>query len=56
LLLARYGRLFKWYFQGHGMTEMEAEDKAVELIEDIAIYRIDTYSGTGDGFRAWCTR
>jgi len=53
LLLARYGRLFKWYFQGHGMTEMEAEDKAVELIEDIAIYRIDTYSGTGDGFRAW---
>jgi RNA polymerase sigma factor (sigma-70 family) len=52
-LLAKYGRLFRWRFLECGMTEAEAEDRAVDLITDIFMHRISSFRGDGSGLSAW---
>jgi len=52
-MMAAYGRLFRWYFRKTGMPEWEAEDRAVELIEDIILAKIAAYQGDGAGFHGW---
>ncbi len=53
VLAAEYGRLFRWYFVRATMPEWTAEDLAVELMEDIVLFKIDRYHGDTDGFHAW---
>ena len=35
------------------MTEAEAEDRAVDLITDIAMSKVRKYEGDGSGFVGW---
>ncbi len=52
--LARYGPLIRWRLMWQqGLSEAEAEEIAAEVIEDVAMWKIDGYKGDGYGFAAW---
>ena len=52
--LARYGPLIRWRLMWQqNLSEAEAEEIATEVIEDVAMWKIDSYEGDGYGFAAW---